>query len=107
MRMGFILTKTPGEQGFQSFLKFIDIYLGKAALSIYLLGNGVYFARNGHHELAKFHTILNQARIIASLDDLQARGIKKEQLISGVETFENYDDFVLFLMEDLDQVLSF
>ncbi|OPY27445.1 MAG: DsrH like protein [Methanobacterium sp. PtaU1.Bin242] len=107
MHIGFILTKTPAEEGFQTFLKFINIYLGKEDLSIYLTGNGVYCAIEGYNESLKIHRILRKTKIYAYADDLDARGIKKKQLIPGIKIFENYETLVVALMEEMDQILSF
>jgi len=107
MHIGFILTKTYAQESFQTFLKFLNIYLGKNDISIFLLGNGVFCARNGHSESITFLEILEKGRILACWDDLQARGIGRAQLIPGVETFENYETIVLSIMEDVDEVLSF
>lgn len=107
MHIGFILTKTPAEEGFQTFLKFLNIYLGKEDLSIYLTGNGVYCAIEGHNESLKIHRILRKTKIYAYADDLDARGIKKKQLIPGIEIFENYETLVVAIMEEMDQILSF
>ena len=107
MHMGFILTKTYAQESYQTFLKFLNVYLQKNDVSIFLLGNGVYCAKNGHTDSNIFLRILEKGRIHACWDDLQARGVGREQLIPGVETFENYETMVLSLMEDVDQVLSF
>lgn len=107
MHVGFILTKTPSQEGFQSFIKFINIYLGKNDVSVYLLGNGVYCARNGHVKSSQIREILQKARIHAYQGDLLARGIKNEQLIPGIEPFESYKTLILTIMEETDQMLSF
>lgn len=107
MHMGFILTKTYTQESFQTFLKFLNIYLDKNDISVFLLGNGVYCARKGHVESEIFIKILEKGKIHACWDDLQARGIMKEQIIPGIETFENYEIMVLSIMEDVDQILSF
>lgn len=107
MRIAAILTRTPTEEGFRTFMKFINVYLEKEDLKIYLLGNGVYCARGGHVISPQIHSILMKAPIYASSEDLRARGIKREQLIPGVNTFESYEELVLVLMEEIDEILSF
>ncbi len=38
MHVGFILTKTPAEEGFNTFVKFLNVYIRNNDVSIYLLG---------------------------------------------------------------------
>jgi sulfur relay protein TusB/DsrH len=106
MHVGFILTKTPVEEGFRTFLKFINIYR-EDQVSIYLLGNGVYCGREGHSESKTIKEILTNSRIYTCLDDIKARGISDNHLINGVKTFESYDDMVIDIMENMDQVMCF
>jgi sulfur relay protein TusB/DsrH len=106
MHIGFILTKTSSEEGFNTFIKFINVYLGKEDISVYFMGNGVYNAREGSFRAPDILNILKMARVYASHDDLKARGIKEEQLIKGIETFESYENLVLDIMEKMDQIIS-
>jgi sulfur relay protein TusB/DsrH len=106
MHIGFILTKTPSEEGFNIFLKLLSVYIGKEDISIYLIGNGVYTARDGSFRAPDILEILKKARVYASHDDLKARGIKVEQLIRGIEIFESYEILVLDMMEKMDQIIS-
>lgn len=107
MQIGIILTKTPSEIGFKTFLKFASIYAGKDQVSIYLIGNGVFSARKGHLKENEIKKLLENSSICAYLDDLKARGISEEDLIDGINIFESYDELVVDIMENKDQVLSF
>lgn len=107
MHVGFIVTKTPSEESFNTFSMFINMYMGEEKLSVYLLGNGVYCAVDGHSKSEFMVRILENSMIYACLDDLKARGIREDQLIKGVEPFESYENLVVALMEEIDQVLSF
>ncbi len=107
MQIGIILTKTPAEVGFGTFLRFTSIYLGKEDLSIYLIGNGVFNARKGHLKENQIKKIIKNSNIYAYLDDLKARGIAEDSLIEGINIFESYDELVVDIMENKDQVLSF
>ncbi len=44
MHIGFILTKSPSEQGFKTFIDYSKLYVNNDQISIYLLGSGVYCA---------------------------------------------------------------
>ena len=111
MHVGFILTKTPAEEGFNTFLKFLKIYIGNNNVSIYLLGNGVYCFRKGFSKSETVMDILKDSnksfKIFACLDDLKARGIIVNSLIKDVEPFITYDEMVVDIMENTDQILSF
>jgi sulfur relay protein TusB/DsrH len=107
MHIGFILTKTPAEESFKSFLKFVNLYAGEDKISVYLLGNGVFCARKGHLNQAEIGKLARDSKVYVYLDDLMARGIDKTDLINGIIIFDNYDDLVIALMENLDQILSF
>ncbi len=107
MHVGFILTKSPSEQGFKTFLKFTELYQDKNQLSIYLMGNGVYCARKDNMAVDKIKNILTNSKIYANSDDLKARGILTEHLIIGVVPFAHYDQVVIDIMESFDQILSF
>lgn len=107
MQIGIILTKTPSEIGFSTFLRFASIYSGKEELSIYCVGNGVFSARKGHLKENEIKKLLENSSIYAYLDDLKARGIAEEDLIERIELIDNYDKLVIDVMENKDQVLSF
>lgn len=106
MQIGIILTKTPAEQGFSTFLKFASVYR-KDELSIYFIGNGVFSARKGHLKENEIKELLTNSSIYAYSDDLNARGITEKDLIEGIRIFESYDDLVTDIMENKDQILSF
>lgn len=107
MHVGFILTKSPSEQGFKTFFKFACLYLNKDQLSVYLVGNGVYCARSNHVASDKIKKLLKSSKIYANSDDLKARGIQEEHLIKGVIPFYQYDQMVMHIMKNFDQILSF
>ncbi|NYB51330.1 MAG: sulfur relay protein DsrH [Methanobacteriaceae archaeon] len=106
MRIGFILTKSPSELGFRTFIDFSKLYANNDQISIYLVGNGVYCARKrcSHPDL---ETILNNSEVHVSGDDLKARGIEEEQIKDGLILFSKYDDMVRNIMENFNQVVSF
>lgn len=106
MQIGIILTKTPAEQGFNTFLKFASVYT-KDELSIYFIGNGVFSARKGHLKENEIKKLMINSSIYAYSDDLKARGITEADLIEGIKPFKSYDDLVIDIMENKDQVLSF
>ncbi len=106
MHVGFIVTKTPGETGFKTFLNLANLYLGRDEITIYLIGNGVYCARKGHKS-GLLPKIIKNSRVNALRQDLTARGIRDDQLMEGVEIMGGYDEMVHAIMEELDQVLSF
>ena len=111
MHVGFILTKTPAEEGFNTFLKFLKIYIGNADVTIYLLGNGVYGFMAKRSKFQTLITILKDSNhntnVYACLDDLNARGISVPSLTEDVNSFVSYDEMVLDIMENMDQVFSF
>lgn len=109
MRLGFLLTKTPSEEGYNTFLKFIKIYAGHD-LTIYLLGNGVYNFRMNYEPSEHLMELLKNSpslRIYVCEDDLEARGIATETLFEGVMLFKTYDTLVVDIMENQDQIFSF
>jgi Uncharacterized conserved protein involved in intracellular sulfur reduction len=63
-------------------------------------------ARDGSLMALEILDILKEVRVYASHDDLKARGIKKEQLIEGMEVFESDEVLVLDMMEKMDQIIS-
>ncbi len=106
MRLGFILTKTSSEEGYKTFLKFLKIYLNED-ITIYLLGNGVYNFRMKHkpsEDLLKQLEKSKSLSIFTNQDDLLARGIRIETLLQGVFPFKSYDDLVVDIMENQDQI---
>jgi tRNA 2-thiouridine synthesizing protein B len=106
MHVGFIVTKTPGETGFKTFLNLANLYVGRDGITIYLIGNGVYCARKGHKSGLSIKIIKN-SRVKALRQDLTARGIRDDEILEGVEIMQGYDEMVHEIMEELDQVLSF
>jgi sulfur relay protein TusB/DsrH len=110
MHIGLILTKTPAEEGFKTFLKFINIYIGKEDISIYLIGNGVYNFRVGHTQSEIIMDMLETSKnvkIYTCLDDVKARGIRINTIIDDVKPFKSYNEMIIDVMENMDQVLTF
>jgi len=109
MRLGFLLTKTPSEEGYNTFIKFIETYKAHD-LTIYLLGNGVYNFRKNYEPSEHLVELLKNSsslKIYSCEDDLEARGIAKETLFDGVIIFKTYDTLVVDMMEHQDQIFSF
>ena len=107
MLITFIITKTPQEESFNNFLKLLNLYLGREEVFIYLIGNGVYGALHGHIHADLIHTLAQQYEVHAFKGDLKARGLLEKNLIEEIKLFDNYDDFVEFIMEKTDQIFSF
>jgi tRNA 2-thiouridine synthesizing protein B len=109
MRLGFLLTKTPSEEGYNTFTKFIEIY-STNDLTVYLLGNGVYNFRRNYGPSENLMKLLEKSpsfKIYACQDDLEARGIGKETLFNEVIIFKDYNKIVVDIMENQDQIFSF
>lgn len=111
MNLGFILTKTPAEEGYNTFIKFLKLYSQTDDIIIYLIGNGVYNFRKGHYPSNAVMNLIENSKksmkIYSCLDDLKARGISVETLLKGVMAFETYDSMVVDIMENMDQVYTF
>jgi sulfur relay protein TusB/DsrH len=107
MRIAFIITKTPHEEGFNSFIKLLNISKEQGTINLYLIGNGVYGATHGHPHAELIHNLALKHPVMVSEEDLLARGITSKNLIKGVKLFRDYGDFVEEIMEEMDQVLSF
>lgn len=107
MRIGFIVTKTPAESGFKTFVQFLDLYLEKEDVYVYLVGDGVYCARKGHQKSSKIHKIIENGQVYALSEDLQARGISPELTIPGIKILASYQELVVAIMEEMDQILTF
>ncbi|SCG86806.1 DsrH/TusB family sulfur metabolism protein [Methanobacterium congolense] len=106
MHVGFLVTKTPGETGFKTFLNLVNLYVGRDEITIFFLGNGAYCARKGHKSGLSIKIIKN-SRVKALRHDLTARGIRDDEVMEGVEIMQGYDEMVHEIMEEFDQVLSF
>ncbi len=107
MKIGFIITKTPQEEGFNNFITLLNIYQAHAEIIIYLIGNGVYGGVRGHTHADLVYFLAENHSVSISENDLKARGMKEDNLIPGAKLFTDYDDLVVDLMEELDQVFSF
>jgi sulfur relay protein TusB/DsrH len=106
MSIVFILTKSPSEQGFQTFMDFAQLYVHNDLISIYLVGNGVYGARKNYQN-PDIKRIFKNSKVYVYVADLKARGIEEEQLKEGLMVFHQYDDLVVDVMENFHQVVSF
>jgi len=106
MSIGVILTKSPSEQGFQTFMDFTQLYIHNDQISIYLVGNGVYGARKNYQN-PDLGMVFKNSKVYVSGNDLKARGIEDGQVKEGLMMFHQYDDLVIDIMENFDQVVSF
>lgn len=106
MHIGLILTKSPSEQGFKTFIDFSSVYVNNDQLSIYLVGNGVYCARENYFNPA-LKMLFKSSMVYVSSNDLKARGIETEQIKDGLVLFSQYEDLVIDIMENFNQVVSF
>jgi sulfur relay protein TusB/DsrH len=107
MRIAFLITKTPQEEGFNSFIKILNLYEDTHDIYLYLMGNGVYCATHGHVHADLIREMAQKHNVMASNDDLLNRGLAEKHLIKGVEVLLSYEDFVVDIMEEIDQVFSF
>lgn len=106
MQIGFILTKSPSEQGFKTFLDFSKLYTNNDQISIYLVGNGVYCARKDYSN-SDLEVLFKSSIVYVYENDIIARGIKEEQIKDGLIMFSDYDDIVIAIMENFNKVVSF
>lgn len=106
MHIGFILTKSSSEQGFKTFIDFSLLYVDNDNVSIYLVGNGVYCARKSYSNL-DLEVIFENSKVYVYVNDLIARGIGTEQIKDGITAFSQYDDVIIDVMENFNQVVSF
>jgi len=106
MHIGFILTKSPSEQGFRTFIDFSKLYINNDQISIYLVGNGVYCARKSYSN-PDLEKLFKYSKVHVSGSDLKARGIEGEQIKDSLIVFSKYDDMVKDVMENFNQVVSF
>lgn len=106
MHIGFILTKSPSEQGFKTFIDFSQVYVDNDQLSIYLVGNGVYCARESYSD-PDLEMLFRSSKVYVSRNDLKARGIETELIKDSLVLFSNYDDLVRDIMENFNQVMTF
>ncbi len=106
MHIGFILTKSPSEQGFNTFIDFSKLYINNDQISIYLVGNGIYCARKSYFNV-DLDILFNSSKVHVSVNDLKARGIEEEQVRDDIIVFSKYDHMVIDVMENFTQVVSF
>ena len=90
------LSKTANESGME--------------VAVYLLGDGVLCAKKnqkGYIGQQIKNAIETGVTVRASLDDLEARAIPKEQVEAGIEVVENFEEtFIVDVMENADRVIS-
>jgi sulfur relay protein TusB/DsrH len=106
MHIGFILTKSSSEQGFRTFIDFSKLYINNDQISIYLIGNGVYCARKSNSD-PDLETLFKSSKVYVSGSDLKARGIEEEMIEEEMIVFSEYDDMIIDVMENFNQVVSF
>jgi sulfur relay protein TusB/DsrH len=106
MHIGFILTKSPSEQGFKTFIDYSQLYINNDQISIYLLGSGVYCARKNCFN-PDLEILLKNSKVYVSSNDLKARGIENEEINEEFIVFSKFDDMIIDIMENSNQVVSF
>jgi tRNA 2-thiouridine synthesizing protein B len=106
MHIGFILTKSPSEQGFMTFIDFSKLYINNDQISIYLVGNGVYCARKSYSN-PDLELLFKSSMVHVSGNDLKARGIEDEHIKEDFVVFSQYDNMVIDVIENFNQVVSF
>jgi sulfur relay protein TusB/DsrH len=106
MHIGFILTKSPSEQGFKTFIDYSQLYINNDQISIYIVGNGVYCARKNYFN-PDLEILFQNSKVYVSSNDLKARGIENEQIKEGLTVFSQYDGMVINIMENFNQIVSF
>lgn len=106
MHIGFILTKSPSEHGFKTFIDYSKIYITNDQISIYLIGNGVYCARKNFFN-PDLEMIFKNSKSYVFYNDLKARGIENEQIKDSLILFSHYSNMITDIMENFNQVISF
>lgn len=104
MKIGVLLTKNSDEPGFGTFTELLKLYIAGNDVSIYLLGNGVYCSRENLE--GELEYIFKNSQVYAYKNDIEARGIPRNHLKKEVILFEDYEEMVKNIMENLDQVIS-
>ena len=106
MHIGFILTKSPSDQGFRTFIDYSQLYINNDQISIYLVGNGVYCARKSYFN-PNLEMLFKSSKVYVSFNDLKARGIENEEIKEEFVMFSKYDDMIIDIMENFNQIVSF
>jgi sulfur relay protein TusB/DsrH len=107
MHIGFILTKSPSEQGFETFINFSKLYNHiDDQISVYLVGNGVYCSRKNYSN-QDLEAFFENSKVYVSGEDIKARGIEDKQIKKNLIVFYEYDNMVIDVMENFHQVISF
>lgn len=107
MKIAFIITKTPQDETFNNFIKILNLYVDNNDINVYLIGNGVYNAVQGHVHTDLIHRLAKKNIILVYEKDLKARGLGDRNLITGVIIFPDYGDMVVDIMENRDQIFNF
>jgi sulfur relay protein TusB/DsrH len=111
-RICVLITKTPDsdEEADRMFGLSQAARKKEAEVSVYLLGDGVLYAkkdRTGFPGKNIKSALENGISVKASENDLLARAMTAEHVESGVEILNNFEDiFVEDLMENADRVIS-
>lgn len=106
MHIGFILTKSPSEQGFKTFLDFSKLYINNDQISIYLVGNGVYCTRKDYFN-PDLEKLFESSTVYVCEKDLKARGLQEEKIKEEIIVFSEYDNMIIDVMENFNQLVSF
>jgi sulfur relay protein TusB/DsrH len=106
MHIGFILTKSPSEQGFKTFVDYSRLYINNDQISIYLVGDGVYCARKNYFN-PDLESLFKNSTVHVSSNDLKARGIENEQIKDSLNVFSQYESMIINIMENFNHVVSF
>ncbi|MDI6702629.1 MULTISPECIES: sulfurtransferase complex subunit TusB [Methanothermobacter] len=103
--VGFIVTKSPYELGFRTFIDLVRIW-EKEDLHVYLISNGAYAAMKKNSYSHTIRKISGTGSVFARKEDLMARGIVQDMLIDGVGVIEGFDRIVVDVMENLEMVFT-
>ncbi len=104
MHIGFILTKSPSEQVFETFLDF-QIICHTDQISTYLVGNGVYCAHKNYSN-SDLEMVFESSTVYVYENDLKQEELRR-QIKDGLIVFSKYDDMVTDVMENFNQAVSF
>lgn len=103
--VGFLVTKSPSELGFRTFLDLVGIWR-EDELTVYLISSGVYAAMKKNRYSHTIRELSETEAVFARKEDLMARGITRDMLIDGVEILEGFDRIVVDIMEKHQMVFT-
>lgn len=101
-------TATSAENPLQALQLALDVISQGRTVDIFLIGDGIYLAKNGRTETAGLlaQLISKGAKIFVSPEHLKASGLSPNALMPGVLVVEDtYRDLVTFVMEDHEKVV--